>query len=88
MNITRKALTTLGGVFLAALLLAALAPRAARGVAAALVQIGHNERVLFKMCYSTPFSSIAWPKARRLLTKAGMPSPMNTMEPASGLDQE
>jgi hypothetical protein len=39
MNLTRKALTTLGGVFLAALLLVALAPRAARGVAAALVQV-------------------------------------------------
>lgn len=39
MNIIRKAVTTIGGVFLAALLIAALAPRAARGVAAALVQI-------------------------------------------------
>jgi hypothetical protein len=39
MNLTRKALTTLGGVLLVALLIAALAPQAARGVAAALVQI-------------------------------------------------
>jgi hypothetical protein len=39
MNLPRKALSTLGGILLAALLLAALAPRAARGVAAALVQI-------------------------------------------------
>ncbi|MGA7913912.1 MAG: hypothetical protein WCA00_01655 [Candidatus Acidiferrales bacterium] len=39
MNTARKALTTLGGIFLAALLLTALAPRAARGVAAALVQV-------------------------------------------------
>jgi hypothetical protein len=42
MNLTRKALTTLGGVFLAALLLVALAPRAARGVAAALVQVANT----------------------------------------------
>jgi hypothetical protein len=39
MNLIRKAFTTLGGVFLAALLIAALAPRATRGVAAALVQV-------------------------------------------------
>jgi hypothetical protein len=39
MNILRKAITTLGGVFLAALLITALAPKAARGVAAALVQV-------------------------------------------------
>jgi hypothetical protein len=39
MNILRKAVTTLGGVFLAALLITALAPKAARGVAAALVQV-------------------------------------------------
>jgi hypothetical protein len=39
MNLLKKALTTLGGILLAALLLAALAPRAARGVAAALVQV-------------------------------------------------
>lgn len=39
MNLLRKLLSALGGVFLAALLLAALAPRAARGVAAALVQV-------------------------------------------------
>jgi hypothetical protein len=39
MKIIRKVMTTLGSIFLAALLLAALAPRAARGVAAALVQV-------------------------------------------------
>ena len=39
MNIVRKALTTLGGILLAALLIAALAPKATRGVAAALVQV-------------------------------------------------
>jgi hypothetical protein len=39
MNILRKAVTTLGGIFLAALLITALAPKAARGVAAALVQV-------------------------------------------------
>lgn len=39
MNLIRKALTTLGGVLLVALLIAALAPKAARGVAAALVQV-------------------------------------------------
>jgi hypothetical protein len=42
MNITRKAVTTLGGIFLAALLITALAPKAARGVAAALVQIANT----------------------------------------------
>jgi hypothetical protein len=42
MNITRKAITTLGGIFLAALLISALAPQAARGVAAALVQIANT----------------------------------------------
>jgi hypothetical protein len=39
MNIIRKAVTTLGGIFLAALLIAALAPKTARGIAAALVQV-------------------------------------------------
>lgn len=39
MNLFRKTLTLLGSILLAALLLAALAPRAARGVAAALVQV-------------------------------------------------
>ncbi len=39
MNILRKTITTLGGVFLAALLITALAPKAARGVAAALVEV-------------------------------------------------
>ncbi|HXN98146.1 MAG TPA: hypothetical protein VN881_03685 [Candidatus Acidoferrales bacterium] len=39
MNILRKAVTTLGGVFLAALLITALAPRAVRGIAATLVQV-------------------------------------------------
>jgi hypothetical protein len=39
MNHVRKLMSTLGGIFLAALLVAALAPKAARGVAAALVQI-------------------------------------------------
>ena len=39
MNVLRKAVTTLGGVFLAALLITALAPKAARGIAATLVQV-------------------------------------------------
>lgn len=39
MNSIRKAVTALGGIFLAALLIAALAPKAARGIAAALVQV-------------------------------------------------
>ena len=39
MSHVRKLMSTLGGIFLAALLVAALAPKAARGVAAALVQI-------------------------------------------------
>jgi hypothetical protein len=39
MNHVRKLLSTLGGIFLAALLVAALAPKAARGVAAVLVQV-------------------------------------------------
>jgi hypothetical protein len=39
MKIFRKAVTNLGGIFLAALLIAALAPKATRGVAAALVQV-------------------------------------------------
>jgi hypothetical protein len=39
MNVIRKSLTLLGSISLLALLLAALAPRAARGVAAALVQV-------------------------------------------------
>jgi hypothetical protein len=38
-NFIRKAFTSLGGIFLAALLIAALAPKATRGVAAALVQV-------------------------------------------------
>lgn len=39
MNIIRKTLTTLGGILLAALLIAALSPKATRAVAAALVQV-------------------------------------------------
>lgn len=39
MNVMRKAVSALGGIFLAALLIAALAPKATRGVAAALVQV-------------------------------------------------
>jgi hypothetical protein len=39
MILIRKVLTTLGGILLAALLIAALAPKTARGVAAALVQV-------------------------------------------------
>jgi hypothetical protein len=39
MNFIRKAATTLGAVFFAALLITALAPKTARGVAAALVQV-------------------------------------------------
>jgi hypothetical protein len=39
MNIIRKAVTTLAGIFLAVLLIAALAPKATRGVVAALVQV-------------------------------------------------
>jgi hypothetical protein len=42
MNILRKAVTTLGGVFLAALLITAVAPKAARGLAAALVQVSNT----------------------------------------------
>jgi hypothetical protein len=39
MNVARKSVSTLGGIFLAALLIGALAPRATRAIAAALVQI-------------------------------------------------
>jgi len=39
MNLLRKTATTLGGIFLAVLLITALAPKATRGVAAALVQV-------------------------------------------------
>lgn len=39
MNVIRKAVSAVGGIFLAALLIATLAPKAARGVAAALVQV-------------------------------------------------
>jgi hypothetical protein len=39
MNIVRKTATTLGAIFFAVLLIAALAPKATRGVAAALVQV-------------------------------------------------
>jgi hypothetical protein len=39
MNVVRKAVSALGGIFLAALLIAALAPKATRGIAAALVQV-------------------------------------------------
>jgi hypothetical protein len=39
MNILRKTATTLGGIFFAVLLIAALAPKATRGIAAALVQV-------------------------------------------------
>jgi hypothetical protein len=39
MNLLRKTATTLGGIFFAVLLIAALAPKATRGIAAALVQV-------------------------------------------------
>ena len=67
MNHVRKMLSALGGIFLAALLILALAPKATRGIAAALVQIapgsathlGQNESQLvslqcsdFKPCVS------------------------------------
>jgi hypothetical protein len=39
MNLVRKAFTALGGVFLAAILIAVLAPKVTLGVAAALVQV-------------------------------------------------
>jgi hypothetical protein len=39
MNVVRKTATTLGGLFFAVLLIAMLAPKAAHGVAAALVQV-------------------------------------------------
>jgi hypothetical protein len=39
MNIVGKAASALGGIFLSALLIAALAPKATRGIAAALVQV-------------------------------------------------
>ena len=39
MKILHRTLTSLGGILLAALLITALAPKAARGVAAALVQV-------------------------------------------------
>lgn len=42
MSTIRKALTALGAIFLVALLLAALAPKAARGFAAAIVQVGNT----------------------------------------------
>ena len=42
MKLTRKVLSALGAIFLAALLLVALAPRAARGVAAALVLVSNT----------------------------------------------
>lgn len=42
MNLTRKTLTTLGGVLLVALLIAALAPKATRGVVASLVQVANT----------------------------------------------
>jgi hypothetical protein len=45
MNLMRKALSALGGILLAALLIAALAPKATRGIAAALVQVVGNVSV-------------------------------------------
>lgn len=39
MSMVRKAVSALGGIFLAALLIAALAPKAAHGLVAALVQV-------------------------------------------------
>jgi hypothetical protein len=42
MNLLRKTATTLGGIFFAVLLIAALAPKATRGIAAALVQIANG----------------------------------------------
>jgi hypothetical protein len=60
MNIIRKALTTLGGILFAALLIAALAPKATRGIAAALVQVtntGSNAVPTFAGPGSFPFGA-------------------------------
>lgn len=68
MNVVQKALSALGGIFLAALLLTALAPRAARGVAAALVQITntsvnpvptYDSSTRFQADICTQFGSVA-----------------------------
>lgn len=42
MNYIKKAVTTLGGISLAALLIAALAPKATRGLVAALVEVANT----------------------------------------------
>jgi len=42
MNVMRKVVSALGGILLAAMLIAALAPKAARGIAAALVQVANT----------------------------------------------
>jgi len=42
MHMIRKAFTSLGGILLAALLIAALAPKATRAIAAALVQVANT----------------------------------------------
>jgi hypothetical protein len=42
LNLARKALSALGGIFLAALLIAALAPKVTRGVAVALVEVANT----------------------------------------------
>jgi hypothetical protein len=41
-NVARKSVSTLGGIFLAALLIAALAPKATRSIAVALVQVANT----------------------------------------------
>lgn len=42
MNLTRKAISALGGITLAAMLIAALAPKVTRGVVATLVQVANT----------------------------------------------
>jgi hypothetical protein len=67
MNYVRKVLSALGGIFLATLLIAALAPKAARGVAAALVQIvpgntthigQHESQLVSLYCFEGSCNSI------------------------------
>jgi hypothetical protein len=100
MNTIRKAVTTLGGIFLAVFLIAALAPKATRGVVAALVQVTNTNSNPVPVAVNTPVpfaanlcvqtaESICQSNTNYVLvpstTPAGLPVKWLVIEQVSGL---
>ncbi|HEY4949077.1 MAG TPA: hypothetical protein VIH88_01965 [Candidatus Acidoferrales bacterium] len=79
MNMIRKSVTFLGSITLLALLLVALAPRAARGVAAALVQVTNTSSnpvpVVASDLVNEPFSTMTCAFCDVLISSSGLDIP-------------